>query len=353
MSAAPASLTIVPPSAGDALAVYEPHHFTTSIDLSDLNADERFVLTSSLVQFRLSQKRLTEELCLIATHLMKMKEILGDTRFYRFADEVLQFNKKRVSRLLRLYRVLDTHFKDAGGRFHPNLINNFSQSGLLLLTEDTDAEVIDELKQLAEVGVVTQKMVEELLEKRDTEERENVGALTAELAEANRMVLNMREQVELAEARAKEVVDRSAEVARRLTEQRDQMEEELTQVREQPPKVEIKEVTVLPKEYQSEQQALADIKEKYNKAVADHQALLDKAAIAQKELLATEERMQMQKAGADEVSRLREQVNLFMTKFSPLLLTSLTETNPLIKNEIVALGKALISAGTQLKGDAS
>ena len=328
-------------------------HIRSNLDLSDLSLDQQTLLMTTIAQFRQSQSRITYELCLLTTHFWTMKEILGDNRFYRFAEDELGFNKKKTSRLLKMYRVLNTHFSDDKGRFHPSALTNFSQSGLLLLSDDTDDSIIEEVKRLALSGKVTEAMVRELLEQRTSEDRDSVLALTAEIEHEKRRATALEAAAELADARSRAISENLTERVRHLEEQRDQLDEELVELRERA--VEVKNVEVwvevLPKEYISKEHALAAIEQKIHEADSKRKKIDRDVRNAEAHLAQTQTQLSADHLdSADNLVKIREAVTDFLQQFPKVLLTKIGTANPAIMVEINLLGDALVAAGNQLKG---
>ncbi len=247
-------------------ALISPQEFEVAgIDLGFLTREEYVSLQISVSNFRSSQSRIASELCFAAAQMEVMQGLLKE-KFFPFTENVLGYNKKKVQRMLKVGRVLKTHFSDGEGRYAPHQVTNWSQKALLLLTEDTADEIVDHLKEISESQEVTSVMVRKLLDERDSGDRETAESLAAELALEKKEKQQIKEKLELAESRERTARDTGAESLRRsslLTSQleveRDALEKKIKELQTAKVTVQDVEKEVPPKGYQSCADAIADI----------------------------------------------------------------------------------------------
>lgn len=329
------------------------------VDISDLSLDQTARLFSSIDHFTGAHHRLNEELFQMSLHLTNMRDILGDKRFNKFATEVLGFNQKRVARLLKIYRILEKHFTEADGKFHPNRIEKFSESALLMLADDTDSEVVALLEDMAHTGKVTAGDVKRLLEQRAAEQDASIKALTAEVAQAERAAQEARDRADLEISRLRVSSESKDEQLRRVLEQRDAMEEENRQLQEQASAVsapkpqiveKIVEKPVVPAEYASKEEAMAGIEAKLRDKANELQRINSQVESLKTEATQLQQNVAVQQASVEELSRLRGKVEEVQMMFPAALLAKIKSTDQNIAAELAAIGELLILTGTQLKG---
>lgn len=327
------------------------------IDVSDLTAEKRAMLLSSAEMFVQSHNRLNNELFMMSSHLTVCREILGEDRFYTFAEKGLGFTRKRANRLLKIYKVLDTHFRSSEGKFHPARITNFSESALLLLADDSESgELVEVLQQMAETGKVTEKNVKELMERRAAQNDSSYAAIAAELEQEKRIGKEREDKAELEIGRMRSQVEAQAETVRRLTGQIDAQDGDIRrlqeQTRQQAPKVVEKEVRVevVPREYKDKQEALAGIEGELQEAEAKRLRTADELAAAQARLAELNQSMATKSAGADQLARLRAKLSEIEMMFPAALLASIKGADDGVKDEVAAIGEMLIRVGNQFKG---
>ncbi|MBK4736020.1 coiled-coil domain-containing protein [Noviherbaspirillum pedocola] len=327
---------------------------TSSINLSDLTPDQYGSLITAAHMVAQANQAITANMYVMAENLQIMLDILGKERFYKFADETFGLNRKRVERMFKIHRVLDAHFSEADGKFHPGQIQNFSKSALLMLADDTDTEVVDQLREMSKTGKVTEAMVRDLLEQRKKESDTSVAALNAELDLERRRARDAEERHQSDTARLRLQAESQAESLVNLRAEKDALAEEYAALEDRlksvKPTETIVEKEVPPAGYTSVQEAVEDINRKLRDKGDELRRKSDElqAVIQQEEQVRS--RLEAKRAGADTFERLQERVEELLMMFPRPLLASLTESDPEIKAAIHALGKALTIAGEQLQG---
>lgn len=330
----------------------------SSIDLSDLTPDQYATLSTAAHLVAQANQAITMQMYVMAEQLQIMFQILGRDRFYVFASETFGLNRKRVERMFRIHRVLDAHFSEAQGKFHPHVVQNFSQSALLMLADDTESEaigeVIGELKELSKTGKVTEKMVQELLDKHKRESDEGIKALNAELDLERRRAREAEERAQNDTARLRLQAESQAESLRRVTDERDELQSEYAQLEEKlrsvKPTEKIVEKEVAPEGYSSALEAVDDMNRKLREKSDELRRKQDELQALEQQSAQVRQQLDAKRAGADTYARLQERVEELMMMFPASLLASVAEADPEVKSAIHALGKALTIAGQQLQG---
>ncbi len=69
----------------------------------------------------------------------------------------------------------------------------------------------------------------------------------------------------------------------------------------------------------------------------------------QEELAKSQEQLELQRSGFEEIDQLREHLKQLSEKFTAAFVTKLKSTNEELKNEIGAVGEAFIALGEQLR----
>lgn len=326
------------------------------VDVSDLSAEKRAMLISSAEMFVQSHNRLNSELFMMSSHLATCKEILGEDRFYIFAEQGLGFSRKRANRLLKIYSVLDKHFRESDGKFHPAKIVNFSDSALLMLADDSEGELVDVLKNMAETGKVNATIVKELVDRRAAQNDSSYAAIAAELEQEKRLGKERGDKAELEMSRMRDQFEAQAETVRRLTDQIDAQDEDMRrlqeQARQQAPKIVEKEVRVevVPPEYKDKKEALAGIESELHEMAAKRKRAAEELATAQAKLAEMNQSMATRSAGADQLARLRAKLSEVEMMFPGALLASIKSTDESVKDEVAAIGEMLVRIGNQFKG---
>jgi predicted RNase H-like nuclease len=327
---------------------------TSSIDISDLTPDQYATLSTAAHLVAQANQAITTQMYVMAEQLQIMLEILGKERFYTFANETFGFNRKRVERMFKIHRVLDAHFSEAQGKFHPHIVQNISNSALLMLADDTDSEVVDELKELSKTGKVTETMVRSLLEQRKQESDASIKALNAELDLERRRAREAEERAQNDTARLRLQAESQADNLRRVTEERDEFAAEYAtleqKLREIKPTEKIVEKEVVPEGYSSVEEAVSDMNRKLREKSDELRRKQDELEAVKVQETQVRQRLDAKRAGADTYARLQERVEELLMMFPTSLLASVTEADPEIKSAIQALGKALTIAGGQLQG---
>lgn len=329
------------------IAISEPsavpsfnNNLTSGIDLSEFSHQQVMEIQLYVGQFRMSQQRLGKELLYMTQQLVWLQEILKE-KFQQFAYIELKIQPRTLRRYLSVNKVLRAKFM-TDGEINYVQASQFTQNALVLLSPETDEEVMTELRAMADKGVkIDEQAVRKLLESQNQDYEARLASTQAEADAAIKELEAIKTQRELEVARLERKLSSNEELLRRAAENKAALEEENAKLQKSTTTVEIQEVEVVPAGYKSTMEAVNEAK----RALADANAQVEQLKKRSEEIKASIAELE---CGADEVMKLKSQVDTLLTKYPVSRLKALSSADGNIQALIAGLGHSMIEMGRQL-----
>lgn len=318
----------------------------SAIDLSDLSNEQASAVRTLVGESRLLQRRIGYDQAHLAVRLSKLYDIVGKQRFAPFVQAELDISERTARRYLHVSRVIDAHFRDNQGRLELERVRKVNLKAFGLLSADTDDTVIADIKEIADNGgKVDEEAVKQILSARDVDYEARIASVEANAEAAKTALQSAREQHEAEMFRMSRQMETNSELLRRATAQLEALQEEHDAIKAKPI-VEERIVTkeVVPQEYtdvveavSAEQRKLSEIQSK--RAHTEQQIA---------ELERQRQQLAESQAGAEEILKLREQIESIMLKYPIARMHAITATDQSNKALVESLGTTMIDLGKQL-----
>lgn len=320
----------------------------TAIDLSDISFDQMSELRLCVAEYRLSVNRVMNEYFHLTQQVVKMQELLG-TRFYPFVQAELGISDRTARRYLHINKVLQAHFS-TDGRINVAQVQQISRSAFQLLSPETDDDVINEIRSLADQGVkVDESAVRRIIESREKELEAELASVSAEKEILEKELNVTRESSEVQVARAKNEAERTAAKLDRAEQLRAALEEEIKELQSKATIVNEVPKEVLPAGYttaieatNAANQLLAEAQQKRKDVEAEIADLKNKSSEIQRNIAEIQ-------GGADEFLKLKEQLDAIIAKYPQARMEAMSSIDPAIKKLMKGIGEAMMQFGKELQ----
>ncbi|UTY55887.1 hypothetical protein [Massilia sp. erpn] len=320
------------------------------LDLADVSEENRAVLNTCVAEYRSAGRRVVSELLTMTEQLVKMREILGDRHFYPFVRNELGLKKRTITRYLHLNKVLQQHFA-VEGKVPLAVTNSISQRALLLLSPETDAAVIQEVKAVIDDGgKIDSRAVEQILAEREAAHAAQLAGAQAEAQSAARALERQRDQHVLELARAQRELGSQTELLRRAEETSQILEQENDTLRRQATEVryEEKKVEVIPAGFTSLQEAIDAKRGEINALASEQDGIAGNIAALKEKRRVLEQQLAPLSDGVDDFLALKGQIEALITRFPLGLLKELGVGDKTVKLALAGLGQTMKLFGEQL-----
>ncbi|CAN7638840.1 hypothetical protein [Massilia sp. LjRoot122] len=326
-----------------------------TVDLTDLSEENRTVLHSCVSEYRSAGRRVVSELHTMTEQLVKIQEIVGGRRFYPFVRNELGLSKRTISRYLHLHKVLQHHFAVEGKVPH-SVSNSISSRALEMLSPDTDAAVIEEVKSVIDGGgKIDSRAVEAILAKREADHSTALASAQAEAQASARALQATRDQFEVELARAQRELNSQTELLRRAEAERDDLAQDNDALRRQSTQVrfEEKRVEVVPPGYGSVQEAIEAKQGQLDELAAKEEAAQRTVAALEQQRREMEGKLALFNANVGDLMAMKDQVDLLISKFPMATLKELGAGDKQVAAAMTHLGQTMMLFGEQLKSAAA
>lgn len=321
----------------------------SSVDFADLSPEHITSLRFCVGQFRINQNRMLEGYFACAGLLLQIKEIVGD-QFTKFAQTELGLPLRTIQRYMKVNQAALSHFSE-DGQINVKEVSMFTQSALLLLSPETDDEIIFEIKALLNQGEkINEATVQKIIARRDADLEAQIVAAQAETAFANKELKTVTDRSEILSARLQNQLSKQEEQVRRLTEQRAALEEEIQVIRAQETVVTEKEVEVVPAGFKSALEATEAAQKQLALAVEKKDKIEAEIVAAEKKRTSILEDVSVIETGNEEVLKIKSQIDEIILKYPTALLRAVSDASPSAKTALESAADALIFLGNQLRG---
>lgn len=322
-------------------------HLDTSLDLSDLSADQALRLKLSVNEFRSAGRRMVGELYIMTSQLSVMKEILGD-RFRSFAETTLGLTSRALSRYMHINNVLNTHFA-VNGQVDLAIANNLTQRALALLTPETEAAVVDNLRELAQQGTqINEKLVMEVMSRAEGDAVAQLASTQADLTARTRELEQERQSREVERARSQREISSQGELLRRGEQRIRDLEADLQRLAMQETQVHYQDREVIPEGFASVQAAVDAKNSELAGLNKQREEIKNTIERLNQQQLQLQSDLEQRNAGIEKFLAMKEQAETIIAQFPIALLKSLSETDPAVKAAISSLGQTMNLLGQQL-----
>jgi hypothetical protein len=331
----------------------------TAVDLSDISEENRAVLNICVAEYHSAGRRVASELMTMTEQLVKIQEIVGGRRFYPFVRNELGLSKRTISRYLHLNKVLQQHFAIEGKV--PLSITNaissraLSSRALEMLSPDTDASVIEEVRSVIDAGgKIDSRTVEALLARREADHAAALARAQAEAQAATRSLDRSRDQHAVELARAQRELSSQTELLRRAEQNGQILEEENTALRRQSTEVrfEEKRVEIVPPGYSSVQEAIDSKKGELSDLAAREESTARNIAALEEQRRAMEAKLTAFNVSVGQFIAMKDQVDTLITTFPLASLKEMAAGDKNIGAALSALGQTMTLFGEQLQAAA-
>lgn len=326
-----------------------------AVDLTDISEENRVVLQTCVAEYRSAGRRVVSELHTMTEQLVKIQEIIGGRRFYPFVRNELGLSKRTISRYLHLNKVLQQHFA-IEGKVPLNVTNAFSSRALEMLSPDTDAAVIQEVKSVIDgVGKIDSRTVEAILAKREADHATALASAQADAQAATRALERTRDQHAVELARAQRELSSQTELLRRAEQTGQILEEENNSLRRQSTEVrfEEKRVEVVPPGFSTIQEAIDSKQGELNEITALEESTRRNIAALEEQRLAMEQKLAALNANVGQFLTMKDQVDGLIATFPLAAFKEMAAGDKTIKSALVALGQTMTLFGEQLQSAAA
>jgi hypothetical protein len=326
----------------------------TAVDLTDISEENRAVLHTCVAEYRSAGRRVVSELLTMTEQLVKIQEIVGGRRFYPFVRNELGLSKRTISRYLHLNKVLQQHFA-IEGKVPLSLTNSISSRALELLSPDTDASVIQEVRSVIDAGgKIDSRAVEAILARREAREADHAAALAsaqADVQAATQSLDRSRDQHAVELARAQRELSSQTELLRRAEQSSQILEEENNALRRQSTEVrfEEKRVEIVPPGYSSIQEAIDSKKGELSELAAREESTARNIAALEEQRRAMEEKLAAFNASVGQFIAMKDQVDVLISTFPLASLKEMAAGDKNIAAALSALGQTMTLFGEQLQ----
>lgn len=323
----------------------------TCVDFADLSSEHLTALQFCVGQFRLNQHRMLETYFASAQLLFQIKEIVGGDRFMEFATTELGLKPRTIQRYMRMDKTLLQHFSE-NGQINVKEASMFTQRALLLLSPETDEEIISEIKALVNQGeIINESTVRRIIDRHDADLEAQVVSAQAETEFANTELKKVTERSELLAARLQNQLNKQDEQVRRLTEQRSALEEEIEVLKKQETVVTEKtvEVEVVPAGFKSAQEATEAAQKQLALAIEKKDRVDAEILEAEGKRTSILENVSVIEAGNEEFLKIKSQIDGILLKYPAALLRAVSNSSPTAKTALENAADAMILLGNQLR----
>jgi hypothetical protein len=324
-----------------------PFQLQTSVDLSDINNENLLNLKLSHAAFKTSQKKLADELFISCQQMHLMQEILGP-RIFKFADEEFGINPRTVRRYLHSYKMLNTHFL-TDGRINLQEVRQFTQTALQLLAEDTNEDVILEIRNIAaQGGAINEATVKQLLDQQSGDYEARLNAAQAESTAFKKELKIAEEKHELALSRAEKSKNNSQETERRLEAQLKDLELENEKLQKASIQVQHVEVEKIPAGYSSIEDAVAEATRRHEELTNKITSIRGELALIAEEKATIQNNFNVLTVSLQDVEKFKSDIENAFLKMPHSRIVALSNTDKGITTLLTQLGEELISRGQLL-----
>jgi hypothetical protein len=328
----------------------------TAVDLTDISEENRAVLhTCGSAEYRSAGRRVVSELLTMTEQLVKIQEIVGGRRFYPFVRNELGLSKRTISRYLHLNKVLQQHFA-IEGKVPVSVTNAISSRALEMLSPDTDASVIQELRSVIDGGgKIDSRAVEAILAKREADHAAALASAQADAQAAARSLDRSRDQHEVELARAQRELSSQTELLRRAEQNGQILEEENNALRRQSTEVrfEEKRVEIVPPGYSSIQEAIDSKKGELSELAAREESTARNIAALEEQRRAMEEKLTAFNASVGQFIAMKDHVDVLISTFPIALFKEMATGDKNIGAALSSLGQTMTLFGEQLQAAAA
>lgn len=322
-----------------------------AVDLTDISEENRAVLHTCIAEYRSAGRRVVSELLTMTEQLVTIQEIVGGRRFYPFVRNELGLSKRTISRYLHLNKVLQQHFA-IEGKVPLSVTNAISSRALEMLSPNTDATVIEEVKSVIDGGgKIDSRTVEAILAKREADHAAALGSAQADAQAATRSLDRSRDQHTVELARAQRELSSQTELLRRAEQNGQILEEENTALHRQSTEVryEEKRVEIVPPGYSSIQEAIEAKQGKLTELAAREESTARSIAALEEQRRAIEKKLATFNASVGEFIAMKDQVDRLISTFPLAALKKMAVGDKNINAALSSLGQTMKLFGEQLQ----
>lgn len=327
----------------------------SAVDLTDISDENRAVLHTCVAEYRSAGRRVVSELLTMTEQLVRIQEIVGGRRFYPFVRNELGLSKRTISRYLHLHKVLQQHFA-IEGKVPLSVANSISSRALELLSPDTDASVIQEVRSVIDGGgKIDSRAVEAILAKREADHAAALASAQADAQAATRSLDRSRDQHAVELARAQRELSSQTELLRRAEQNSQILEEENDALRRQSTEVrfEEKKVEIVPPGYSSIQEAIDAKKGELTDLAAREESTARSIAALEEQRQTMEAKLIAFNASVGQFIAMKDQVDALISTFPLASLKELAAGDKNISTALSALGQTMTLFGEQLQAAAA
>jgi hypothetical protein len=325
-----------------------------AVDLADISEENRSVLHTCVAEYRSAGRRVVTELLTMTEQLVKIQEIVGGRRFYPFVRNELGLSKRTISRYLHLNKVLQQHFA-IEGKVPLTVTNAISSRALEMLSPDTDASVIQEVRSVIDGGgKIDSRTVEAILAKREADHAVALASAQADAQAAVRSLDRSRDQHAVELARAQRELSSQTELLRRAEHNGQVLEEENSALRRHSTEVryEEKRVEIVPPGYSSIQEAIDSKKDELSDLAAREETTARNIAALEEQRRVMEAKLTAFNINVGQFIAMKDQVDTLISTFPLASLKEMAAGDKDIGAALSALGQTMTLFGEQLQAAA-
>jgi chromosome segregation ATPase len=318
-----------------------------SLEGLNLTPEQQGELQFLISEFRSSQNRLANEFVIMSAKLAMMKGILGD-KFMPFVEREFQLSARSVKRYLQLHEVMVKRLS-TDGRIDVEEVKQFTQGALRMLAPETDEDIINEVRSIAQAGKpVNEEVINQIIAARNTEYEGRLQLAESEAAEAVRKLEAERQRSQIDYAQSKEKMDRLEEINRRAQAQIAALEEDIQTMEKKANQVVEIDKVVPPEGFATIEEAIADAKARLIEAEARQREAEGQAEAAEKIAEGLQQKLTSFHEETRDFIRVKDMVEEVMKSLPQAQLQSLATKDPAVKKALTTMGDALQQFGKSL-----
>lgn len=319
--------------------------------LSKLSSDDRFAVMIIVNSINTLKEQAAKIMLEIGFKLRELEGVLPREQFLDIVSECCQITPSNAHKLQAAAANYEHHYGALGADYAQ--LRNISVARLSMLGPDTEPEIIEEIKNLALNGSISNATIDKVIasvnESRVSEEK--LAQMEYEKNEAEAKIRELELELKQNEHDVAQLALSSRNASDRVAElerENHAMQQDLLEASKKPAEVAVEEVEVLPKRFKTLDEAVRMAEDELSAKMEQKEKILSEIQFQNKKLEDIKAATDAKTVSLETLDKIVADVDTIIAKYPAALISSITTSSPESKAALQALGKKLKALGTQL-----
>ncbi|MBU3625878.1 hypothetical protein ICN48_06475 [Polynucleobacter sp. JS-Safj-400b-B2] len=321
--------------------------------LSKLTSDDRTVVLMLINGINTLRDQASRTMIDIGLKLNELESHVPDN-FLEIVTTHCGFSSRNVRKLQTAAANYRLHFENLSAPEFKKF-REFPIAKLALLGQDTDPEIIEELKNLAINGTLSNSTIDKVLDsiKENRVNAEKLSDYERENIESESRIIELERQLKEVESETAQLRVNSRNASDRVLELEKEnklIQSDLIDETKKPPRIVEIEVTkeVLPKRYKTLEDAVNSIEDEITEKSSEKERILAEIQHESKRLNDIRSEFEAKKVSLESVEKIVADIDIIIAKYPSALITQISASAPESKAILQGLRKKLSALASQL-----